>query len=272
MQNVNMKIYNYIDGFQIRLYNNPIKKDYTKIEEETEKSSTPEKENNPYPLSDEEIEDKKSRSLKSAKSRSINRIYEIARSNHWDWFITMTFDPAKVDSFNYNEVVKRLKRQIDYIRKTYAPNLKYIIIPELHLSGRYHFHGMIADIGTIEMLDSGIRDKHGHKIYNIKQFKLGFTTASKIKDNARVSGYISKYITNQVCVVSQGKKRYWHSKNLEEVKIAEHNIPQEEIEDFIESLGGQIVHVSKKRCIEAHRSVIYIEVKTKSENAEACQV
>ena len=34
-----------------------------------------------------------------------NRIYDIARSNNWEWFITLTFDRNKNDSSDYDVII-----------------------------------------------------------------------------------------------------------------------------------------------------------------------
>ena len=50
-------------------------------------------------------------------------------------------------------------------------------------------------------------------VYNLNDFKWGFTTATPIKDRKRVSSYIAKYLTKEI-VVPKGRKRYWASRAL----------------------------------------------------------
>lgn len=50
-------------------------------------------------------------------------------------------------------------------------------------------------------------------IYHLTDYKDGFTTATKVKDNKRVSSYITKYLTKEI-VVPKGKKRYWAARGL----------------------------------------------------------
>lgn len=48
------------------------------------------------------------RSKSVSLNRTKNMVYYLARSNIWDWFVTLTFNPEFVDSFNYDDVTKHL--------------------------------------------------------------------------------------------------------------------------------------------------------------------
>ena len=136
-------------------------------------------------------------------------------------FVTITFDPEKVDRSNYYDVTKRLSFWLKNIKKRYAPDLTYLLVPELHKDKKsFHFHGLFANIGDMTMLKSGL-EKDGNTIYNVNDYKLGFSAATRVKDNSKVCSYISKYITKELCTVTEGKKRYWASRNLNRVKAKE---------------------------------------------------
>ena len=276
----NVRVYNYEDGQQIRIYSS-----VHNCDDKDDVFQTGEKRKNkkdelmgvenediwneiekyePYfdtMLEDWELDANRERSQRNSKSRTIQNIYEISRANKWEYFITLTFNPEKVDSFNYQEVVKKLSKWLNHLKERYCPDLKYIIVPELHKSGRYHFHGLFSDIGNMPLVDSGKRLPDGSTIYNIGNYTLGFTTATKIKDNARVTSYIAKYITKELCAVTANKKRYWCSKNLNRVKIDEYVLTHEEINQMLEDLSENITYcktsVSRMTC----NSVKYVEVK-----------
>jgi hypothetical protein len=154
------------------------------------------------------------RSIKSSRNRAKNKIYDYARSNDFEWFVTMTFNPKELDSFDYNECSKKLSKWLNNIRVRYAPDLQYLFVPELHKSGRYHFHGLISNIGDLKMVESGHYSSSGQMIYNIGNYNLGFTTATKILDKHRTATYIGKYITKELSGHIKGKKHYWASRNL----------------------------------------------------------
>lgn len=142
-----------------------------------------------------------------SRSRTIQKIYDYAHANTWEWFLTLTFDPSQVDRYNYDDCCRLLSLWLDRTRK-YNPDMKYIIVPELHEDGAFHFHGLF----------SGISEEHftywKNGIFHVSNYGYGFTTATKVKDTLKAAGYIGKYITKELCAVSKFRKRYWASRNL----------------------------------------------------------
>lgn len=193
------------------------------------------------PFTDMELEEfKQNRSLVCSLNRTKQAVYSVCRANTWEWFGTLTFDPEKVDSTDYNACVAALHEWLKYIRKTYAPDLKYVLVPELHDDKKkYHFHGLFSSIGTLEMTYSGIM-QHGVKIYNLKQYKKGFTTFSQVQDSRKAASYITKYITKDLCSVTKGRKRYWCSRNLDKPSVILDNYNSEEILTLLDSLGETV--------------------------------
>lgn len=278
MSAFNVRVYNYVDGQQIRIYNTLYNCEDEKCEivenkQEEEKIDITGVENDEIwknieqyePYLGEMLEDwervaKSNRSQYSSMSRTIRNIYEITRSNVWEYFVTLTFNPEKVDSFSYIDVVKKLSMWLNNIKKVYAPELKYIVVPELHKSGRFHFHGLFSDIGCMELVDSGKRLPCGGIIYNIGNYKLGFTTATKIKDTGRVSSYVTKYITKELVAVTANKKRYWCSRNLEKPFIQEFVLAPDEVKQMLEDLTEHITYCKTVTNELLGKSTHYIEV------------
>ena len=64
------------------------------------------------------------------------------------------------------------------------------------------------------LTDSSHRDGKGRIIYNLTNYKLGYTTATIIDSVEASQHYITKYISKDLIELSKGKKRYWVSKNL----------------------------------------------------------
>ena len=172
-------------------------------------------------------------------NRTKNRIYYLARSNKWDWFVTLTFNPEKVNSFDYVECVKYLSKWLNNCKRK-ASDMKYLVVPEKHKSGRYHFHALFADCDALKFADSGKRDKSGKIIYNIGSYKLGFTTATRVENCEKVSKYISKYVTKDLCCLASGKKRYWASRNLAEAPQHDFLLSAEEIRQFFSRFDSMI--------------------------------
>lgn len=154
--------------------------------------------------------------------RTINEVYDIAKSNEWQWFLTLTFDPKIVDSFDYAAVTDAMKKFTRILRDK---DIKYVIVPELHDSGRYHFHGLCSgDLPVVPGVNphtgEQIVDKSGHVVYNVSVYKYGYTTATLIDDSKRAATYITKYLSKELGdAVPKGKKRYWASKGLARPEI-----------------------------------------------------
>lgn len=159
-----------------------------------------------FPVSDPE------RSLSESTRRSKMKLYDYALSNDWEWFFTLTLRKEKVDRYDYDACVKALKNFLDRVRRK-CPDMKYLFVPEQHEDGAYHFHGLVSGCNNLEFKKTNIiRD--GKVVYNVLDYKLGFSEATKVKDTIRASGYICKYVTKTLCQALKGRKRYWASRNL----------------------------------------------------------
>lgn len=198
------------------------------------------------------------RSLYSSLARTKNRVYYLARSNDWDWFVTLTFDPNIVDSYDYAACTSKLSNWFIMMRRK-CPDMRYIVVPELHKSGRWHYHGLFAACDNLGFVDSGHKDKHGNTIYNVGNYRLGFTTATRVQDPARVTVYIGKYITKEVCAVTKGKKRYWCSRNLQQAEIDKRYYGPQGLQLLLQQLTD--VADSVRSCtVEGIGTTYYIEM------------
>lgn len=147
-------------------------------------------------------------------NRAKNNVYDIARANLWDWFLTLTFNPDKVNRYDYSECLKKLQKQFNNIRSRYCPNMRYLLVPEFHKDGGVHFHGLIANCDLVHFTPAinphtgqQIVQK-GLEIYNWNLYTLGFCTATSVQDTKRVSNYITKYITKSQIDLMKGKRRF----------------------------------------------------------------
>lgn len=194
----NVKVLKYRDGvIDTRIYNHSITVDQIKkVVKEKRKRKRAE-------------EDNQRRSVSRAKQS----IYELARNGVWEWFVTLTFAGDKVDRYDYDAVTKKLSVWLNNLRKK-SPELEYLFVPEQHKDGAYHFHGLMSHLENVQILDSGRRSK-GEVIYNLRAYKYGFSTMTKVIDNAAVTRYIAKYVTKDLLKYIGSKKRYWASRNLE---------------------------------------------------------
>lgn len=291
----NIKQFDYANETQIRIYRNPVydnqkslnyvgrKKqqieDIEEIEDDEaqyseyeqidfdnyrEEMQAYEAEQNMLKKMKERTPEQIEHSLRVSRTRSKQVIFEISRANEWDWFITLTFDRNLIDSSNYDLLIEKVRKWFNNIKNRKAPDMKYLIIPELHKDGvHYHFHGLLADCGGLGFEKSGIV-QDGKEVYNITGFPYGFTTATKVDDTVRVSGYIAKYITKELQNAVKGKRRYLASNNCKRAEISKYYIPPEMLEQFIFDNSRYIKHISQQKVSEAHQIIQYLELSNPS--------
>lgn len=148
--------------------------------------------------------------------RAVQIVYNIAKCNEFTHFITLTLDPAKVDRFDYESCSEAIQCFTDIMAHQ---GCQWLIVPEQHKKGAYHFHGLVN--GPLKLSPAihpktglPMLDKSGRPIYNICNFKYGFTTATEIIHPGKCANYLTKYMSKKI-EVPKGKKRYWASRSLE---------------------------------------------------------
>lgn len=188
----------------------------------------------------QEIEHKKGHTIerkeKENMKRAVQIVYDIARSNVFDYFVTFTFDPDKIDSFSYDACCAALAQWLDVMRKR---GCLWLIVPEQHKSGRWHFHGLLQ--GKLDLYlavnphtNEVLFDDSGNPIYNCGNFDWGYTTATEIRDPQRTASYLAKYISKTLHV-PKGKKRYWASRKLKRPEESFLMISDPDFGDFVDA-------------------------------------
>jgi hypothetical protein len=153
------------------------------------------------------------RSMRRARAQ----LRRLALSNEFEYFVTLTLDKEKIDRYDGAAVTKVLNRWCDNMVRRHG--LRYIIVPEMHQDGAWHFHGFFAGEGLV-VVDSGtiklpgikkpkrprgpleraqwLEKDGGHIVYNLPQWTYGFSTAIALYgEYCAAVGYISKYIGKQ---------------------------------------------------------------------------
>ena len=254
----NVKVLNYRDSLHVEFYTKPIiqdeKKQSYKKTDVIEKGSIKQLKI----IEDLQQDIRNMHSIESSVNRSKNNLYRIARSNEWQYFITITFDRQKTDASDYRIVVNRMTKWLNNLNRHSDKKLKYLIVPEFHKDGiNYHFHGLLANCDGLELKDSGHVDKFGEKIYNIVNWNFGYTTAVRIRDNGKVTNYIGKYITKDLLNKTKYKRRYFASMSCDIVEEQYYNISESE---FIEKFGVDYDYLKTKNIPKACQRVKYIEI------------
>ncbi|MSA03714.1 hypothetical protein GKG47_20125 [Lactonifactor sp. BIOML-A3] len=232
----NVRIKNYGNGqVQTAIYSHPV---YTGKKAEYE--STKEFETNPFNnektlvIDDfDYFEKEHERSVLNSMKRSKNKIYDLTRANIWDWFVTLTLNPEKVNRYDYSDCTKKVSQWLKNMQKDCGLDFKYVVVPERHKDGAYHFHGLFSQCGNLDFVFSGHYDKQKREIYNIGKYKLGWATATKVSNNQAATKYMTKYVTKDLMEHTKNKKKYWASRNL--------NVPTEYTE-MLDLSDARLLH------------------------------
>lgn len=195
---------------------------------------------------------KKQRSENNSFKRTVQSIYAISRQCKWEYFITLTFDNEKADRYDFDACMKKAKKWFNNQRNRYAPELQYLAVPEQHKDGAWHIHGLVANVGSMDIgktsrivdkkqLGNGkwITLKKPIELKSVGGWKFGFSDCSTVQDVRKVSTYITKYITKELCASTSGKHRYFRSNNIPDVETSEYQIDFENVDDFLSFVSEQ---------------------------------
>lgn len=151
----------------------------------------------------------------SSISRTKGTIRDIVLCNDFELFCTFTFDPKKVDSFSFSACWCKMSSWLHHQRdnsRGKGIEFKYLIIPERHKSGRWHFHALISGYSST-LKDTKLKTTSLHPVFNITSFRSGFTTAVPIESRQGISNYVTKYITKDF-ITYFNQRRFFCSRNL----------------------------------------------------------
>lgn len=215
------------------------------------------KENENFVRSNEEVYKMKN------LARTRQRVLMYAKSCDWEWFLTFTLSPDCIDRYDYAECSKVMRQWLNNQKKRFAPDLKYIVVPEQHKDGAWHFHALLADVGTMVFADSGIVQK-GRKVYNMSKWSYGFTTATQVADVGKTASYVSKYISKDLMDFLPHKQKYYVSQNIPEPQVSCFCLSQDEVETYVQtiadSVGREVVNRNKATTLGDYMEVTYFDI------------
>ncbi len=178
--------------------------------------------------------ERENKRLAASLSRTRRRIYEIAACNEWTWFFTGTLNGEKCDRDDLNGTFKRLAQFVRDFRKSQSgARIVYMIVPEQHKDGSWHFHGLLQGISEAELYKFSEADNipaklkkrisEGEELFTWKGYeqRFGWATLSRVKSHAAVSKYVTKYITKdlQDCAQASNAHLYYASKGLRKPEV-----------------------------------------------------
>ena len=193
-------------------------------------------------------------------NRAKNMVYDLARANKWEWFATFTFSKDKIDRYDYDNIRKKFFKFLNNYKERCAPDLKYVIIPEQHEDLAIHFHALMSNIRTDDLvLIKGKRKKY----LNLIQFydKFGFSVFDPIRSSEAASNYVTKYITKHQFQNKKYQKRFYVTQNLNRPTVT--YTEDTDIVKFLEEQAQHLdlLYIKTKRWGEM--DINWIEMKSK---------
>ena len=194
-------------------------------------------------------EDPTIHSARVARQRARKSLDDVLRCNEWKFFITLTFGiEGREDDQIARDTFAKWRR---WIKKTY-PYMYYVAVPEYHTAGCLHFHIVVGGVTAeeLELEDSG-RVLHygkawkkedfeargfevdpetgeGLPIYNMPNWKYGFSTCTEVRSSIAVSRYIGKYISKvNIDPRFYNKKHFYTSHNIKRPNVQSEDYPIE---------------------------------------------
>lgn len=155
-------------------------------------------------------------SIQRSVRRARKAVVDLARSNEWAYFVTLTLSPDRVDRYDFSAIWRHLRHWLDNCVR--RKGLAYILVPEHHKDGAIHFHGFFND--ALKATDSGtmsipgrkapvrVRSEAqraafermgGHAVYNLPDWGWGFSTAIRLYGERDAAiHYVCKYIGKEM--------------------------------------------------------------------------
>ena len=171
--------------------------------------------------------------LTESISRSRKMVHELALCNPWEFFGTLTLSPDKVNRVDLNIAYKRIAKFINNYNSRKGAEIKFLIVPEQHKDGAWHFHGLFKGLPLTHLVQFSLNDnipdklkgyiQQGRSIYNWPAYAaaFGWVTMEPIIDHDRCASYMTKYITKdlQKSSIELHHHVYYCSKGLRRAEI-----------------------------------------------------
>ena len=100
----------------------------------------------------------------------------------------------------------------DNYRQRKSPGFRYLLVPEQHKDGAFHFHGLFMGIAPSDL----VINEYGYLDFVPYRDKFGFCSLSRIQDFYACANYITKYISKDMFqnIPAPGTHLYFASKGL----------------------------------------------------------
>lgn len=157
------------------------------------------------------------RKLENNLSRAKSKVRELVLCNDFEYFVTLTLSPNKIERTDLKKAITKLNRVISDMNKGREERVRYVLIPERHKSGAWHFHGFLHGL-----CEKDIRiNKNGYKEWMQYADKMGYTNLTPLQNKDKAASYCLKYITKDLArsVQKRGAHVYYASKGLKKAEV-----------------------------------------------------
>lgn len=156
--------------------------------------------------------------------RSRSMVLQYGLCNSWDYFITITVSPKRFDRWNLDKIYRYLAQWFRDYRKRYRVELAYLLVPEHHKDGAWHFHGFIRGVVSSH-LSRFVRGIHPEKLvlgnylnWGHLGVSIGYVSLAPLRDPVGAAFYVVKYITKEHAHDDFYQHLYYHSQGLKTAK------------------------------------------------------
>lgn len=163
--------------------------------------------------------------LPSSISRTKRVVLELALCNPWDYFVSLTIAPDH-DRDHLKATFPVILQWLRDQRKK-GQQLDYLLIPERHKKGTWHFHGFLRGVRESDLESFRSIRKRGNVLppklvkgdylnWTPYSQKFGFCSLNRVKNPVSCAFYCTKYITkdNTMLVDEVGMHKYSASRPL----------------------------------------------------------
>lgn len=166
--------------------------------------------------------------LDESLCRTRRTIRDLILCNRFEYFCTFTFRDSDM-RYDLSSCKKALTVWFKNFKDRHAPGFRYLVVPEQHKDGAWHFHGLVRGIPSQEFsvpMYITVRDRHTQKLLEVRNTKgyirwdryskrFGFFDCSRIKNYEACAAYVSKYITKALSDQAKSAHLYFCSKGLQ---------------------------------------------------------
>ena len=173
--------------------------------------------------------------------RSRSMVLQYALCNQWDYFLTITVDPKKFDRWDLDRIYRYLSQWFRDYRKKHSKLLKYLLVPERHKDGAWHFHGFISGVSPAH-ISNFVPGIHPDKLIKAGYFNfgqlasvVGYVSLAALRDPVAAAFYVTKYITKEHAHDDFYQHLYYVSRGLRRARaVADCYIPNMVLDNCLE--------------------------------------